>query len=115
MNNIDATLEQRLRALEGIALTRKTPGDISAATAGAVKGAKEVVAESEARTTALLNDNYAKFAAEAKEMREEIINLKKHLDERIHNAVDGHTVQALHDYHLLNEKGEPSHWTTNSK
>ena len=61
----------------------------------------------------------AAFRVEVQVLRAEIQQLQKQLDETIKTALDetiktaveNHTIQVLRDYHLLNEKHEPAHWS----
>jgi hypothetical protein len=87
-------------------LHRGLPGSISAA----VINANQAVDDAEQRVQAKADGTYAKFATDLKALREEIKQLKQHLDECITNAVDHAAIQVLRDYHLLNENHEPTHW-----
>ena len=112
----DQTIEQRIAALEatleeikklkGVPGPRGPAGPIDAACANA----KRAVSDAEDRVQTRADATYATFAADVKALREEVKQLKQYLDERIKDAVDNHTVQVLRDYHLLNEKHEPTHW-----
>jgi len=102
---LEAELEE-IKKLRGIPGPRGPAGPIEAA----VANAKASVVDAELRVQARVNATYEKFAADVKALRGEIADLKKFMDERIQNAVDGHTIQALRDYHLLDENHAPAHW-----
>jgi signal transduction protein with GAF and PtsI domain len=99
---LEASLEE-IKKLKGIPGPRGPAGDIAAAVQNATRVNVHAVAVAESRVREAA---HAKFEA----MREEIRQFKQDLNERLQNAVDAHTVQLLRDYHLLNEKHEPTHW-----
>lgn len=120
MNNktvVTNSLEERIAALEaafeevkaakGIAGPRGPAGNIDAA----VANVDAAVSKAGSRVEAQANQRYAnlrdEFSALVRVLRVELDNLKKGLDERIKNEVDGHAVQVLHDYHLLKD-GAPT-------
>ena len=112
------TLEQRVEALEKRPGPRGPAGDISAAVRNAEIAASKIVENAEARVGAKADASYAKFIDEvaklqtiADKLRQEVVDLRKHLDERIHNTVDGQVVQTLQDYHLLDSNHAPTHWS----
>jgi hypothetical protein len=119
-----ATVEERLDILErefaqvkelkGIAGPRGPAGNIDAA----IANVDAAVSKAESRVQAQANVRYDLFLAAERNLREafetqvrvlrvELDNLKKGLDERIKNEVDGHAIQVLHDYHLLKD-GAPT-------
>lgn len=97
------TLEQRLEALEvsfeEVKKVKCVPGPRGPAGPidAVVENAKQAVADAESRVQTRADATYREFAAEVKELREEVFELKQFLDERIKNAVELHTVQVLED------------------
>ena len=105
------TLEQRIAALEtelaeikklkGIPGPRGGAGDISAA----VANTQREVRDAEGRLAAQAATVSEKFAADVDALRKEtadaIAKVQAFVDGRIKNAVDGHAIQVLIDYHLI--------------
>jgi len=105
INVLEAEFEN-VKKLKGVPGARGPAGEISAA----VRNAEAAVSNAENRVQVRADAAYAQFATEVKALREEVAALRKFLDERIRNEVDGHTVQVLRDYHLLDENHAPTHW-----
>ena len=84
---LEASFEE-VKKLKGVPGPRGPAGPIDAA----VENAVCAVVDAEERVQARADATYAKFAADAKAMREEVKQLKQYLDGRIKDAVDNHTV-----------------------
>jgi hypothetical protein len=111
------TIEQRLLALEAAFAEikqakgiRGPAGSIDAAVKNAEAAAHKVVAGAEDRVTNKATASFAKFTDEiarlqavAAQLRQDVANLQKNLDERIENAVVNHTVQTLEDYGMVSD------------
>jgi hypothetical protein len=96
-----------LKGIPGQVGPRGPAGDILAA----VARAGQTVADAEACVQYKADTTYAKFADDVAALRREVAETQRLLDERIQNVVDGHTVQVLRDYHLLDENHQPAHWS----
>jgi hypothetical protein len=119
------TIEQRLQFLEvAFAEVKKAKGirgpagPIDAAVRNATVAASKAVADAEDRVTSRAAESFVKFTYEiskleqvADKLRQDVADLRKYLDDRIHNTVDAQVVQTLQDYHLLDANHAPSHWS----
>lgn len=105
-----AALETQLKEikeLKGIPGPRGGAGDISAAVTNAASKAEAVVRDAESRVQSRADARYETFAANLKTLQEE---MKQFLEDGFKIAAENHCIQVLRDYHLLNEKYEPTHW-----
>jgi hypothetical protein len=101
--------EQRIAALEAELVKikdlktgpRGPAGDISAAVANAARE----VRDAEGRLATKAAEASAQYQADVNALRKEtadaIAQVQAYIDGRIRNAVDGHAVQVLIDYHLI--------------
>jgi len=107
MSNLEqriAVLETELaeiKKLKGVPGPRGPAGDISAA----VANTQREVRDAEGRLAAQAATVSEKFAADVDALRKEtadaIAKVQAFVDGRIKNEVDGHAIQVLIDYHLI--------------
>lgn len=96
-----AALEAELAKVAKTSGPRGPAGDISAAVANAARE----VRDAEGRLAAKAAETSAQYAADVDALRRELTDsinkIQAYIDARIRNAVDGHAVQVLIDYHLI--------------
>jgi hypothetical protein len=94
-----AALEVKVKEFDGIALTRKTPGDISAA----VRGAQALVSAAEFRLNQHVESRQDETRRNIEALRAEIRKLQDYIDGAIKNAVENYTVQTFEDYGVVSD------------